>query len=75
LTFYSGDNSRVFSNFGSYANNGSWIDLELVVVNQGREFRTVVSSLYQGGNAVPANIGSTGTRVDNVDGDAPTAAR
>jgi len=49
--------------------------LELVVVNQGREFRTVVSSLYQGGNAVPANIGSTGTRVDNADGDAPTAAR
>ena len=46
-----------------------------MVVNQGREFRTVVSSLYQGGNAVPANIGSTGTRVDNADGDAPTAAR
>ena len=49
--------------------NGGWIDLELVVVNQGREFRTVVSALYQGGNAVPANIGSSGMRVDNADGD------
>jgi hypothetical protein len=48
-------------------NDGSWIDLELVVVNQGREFRTVVSALYQGGNAVPANIGSSGMRVDNAD--------
>jgi hypothetical protein len=45
--------------------NGSWIDLELVVVNQGREFRTVVSDLNMGGNNVPANIGSSGTRVDN----------
>jgi hypothetical protein len=56
-------------------NDGSWIDLELVVVNQGREFRTVVSSLYQGGNEVPANIGSSGMRVDNADGNAQTATR
>ena len=54
---------------------GSWIDLELVVVNQGREFRTVVSSLYQGGNAVPANIGSSGMRVDNADEDAQTTTK
>lgn len=47
--------------------NGSWIDLELVVVNQGREFRTVVSDLNMGGNNVPANIGSTGVRVDGAD--------
>ncbi len=46
--------------------NGSWIDLELVVVNQGSEFRTVVSALYQGSNPVPANIGSSGTRVDSA---------
>jgi len=49
--------------------DGSWIDLELVVVNQGREFRTVVSSLYQGGSTVPANIGSSGMRVGNADVD------
>jgi hypothetical protein len=47
--------------------NGGWIDLELVVVNQGREFRTVVSVLNMGGNNVPANIGSSGTRVDNAE--------
>ncbi len=45
--------------------NGSWIDLELVVVNQGREFRTVVSQLTIGGNPVPVNIGSNGIRVDS----------
>jgi hypothetical protein len=49
--------------------DGSWIDLELVVVNQGREFRTVVSALTMGGNPVPVNIGSTGVRVGNEDGD------
>jgi hypothetical protein len=49
--------------------NGSWIDLELVVVNQGREFRTVVSALNMGGNAVPANIGSSGVKVGNAEGD------
>ena len=49
--------------------DGSKIDLELVVVNQGREFRTVVSFLSMGGKAVPANIGSSGVRVDNADGD------
>lgn len=43
--------------------DGSWIDLELVVINQGREFRTVVSALNMGGNAVPANIGSSGARL------------
>jgi hypothetical protein len=52
--------------------DGSWIDLELVVVNQGREFRTVVSALNMGGNAVPANIGSSGMRVDTADGDTQT---
>ena len=45
--------------------NGSWIDLELVVVNQGREFHTVVSQLTMGGNPVPVNIGSNGIRVDS----------
>ena len=49
--------------------DGSWIDLELVVVNQGREFRTVVSFLSMGGSAVPVNIGSSGVRVDRADGD------
>jgi hypothetical protein len=44
--------------------DGSWIDLQLVVVNQGREFRTVVSALNMGGHAVPANIGSGGTRLE-----------
>jgi hypothetical protein len=44
--------------------DGSWIDLELVVVNRGQEFRTVVSALNMGGNAVPANIGSSGVRID-----------
>jgi hypothetical protein len=45
--------------------DGSWIDLELVVINQGREFRTVVSALTMGGNSVPANIGSSGARQDS----------
>jgi hypothetical protein len=49
--------------------DGSWIGLELVVVNQGREFRTVVSALTMGGNMVPVNISSTGVRVDNEEGD------
>lgn len=31
--------------------DGSWINLELVVVDQGPEFRTVVSALTMGGNA------------------------
>jgi hypothetical protein len=43
--------------------DGSWIDVELVVVDGGREFRTVVSALTMGGNAVPVNIGSTGVRM------------
>jgi hypothetical protein len=43
--------------------DGSWIDLELVVIEQGREFRTVVSALTMGGKAVPVNIGSTGVRL------------
>jgi hypothetical protein len=45
--------------------NGSKIVLELVVVNQGREFRTVVSFLSMGGNVVPVNIASNGVRVDD----------
>jgi hypothetical protein len=44
--------------------NGS-INLRLVVVNEGKEFRTVVSGLTLGGQPVPANIGSSGTRVDD----------
>jgi hypothetical protein len=44
--------------------DGSWINLELVVVDQGREFRTVVSALTMGGNAVPVNIGSSGVRLN-----------
>jgi hypothetical protein len=44
--------------------DGSWIDLQLVVVSEGREFRTVVSTLTMGGHAVPANIGSSGTRLE-----------
>jgi hypothetical protein len=47
--------------------DGSWIDLELVVVKQGEEFHTVVSSLSLAGVLNPANIGSTGVRVDNPD--------
>ena len=43
--------------------DGTWINLELVVVNHGREFRTVVSSLSMGGKAVPVNIGGTGVRL------------
>jgi hypothetical protein len=45
--------------------DGSWIDLELVVTNQGREFRTVVSALTMGGNSVPVNIGSSGAPQDS----------
>jgi hypothetical protein len=52
----------------NYKSDG-WIDLELVVVNQGSEFRTVVSVLNMGGKDVPANIGSSGTRVDSADAD------
>jgi hypothetical protein len=47
--------------------NGTYIDLALVVVNEGREFRTVVTLLALYGNPVPANTGSSGTRVDNPD--------
>ena len=49
--------------------DGSEIDLELVVVNQGREFFAVVQVLDLYGNAVPANIGSHGMRVGNWDAD------
>jgi len=49
--------------------DGSWIDLELVITNHGREFRTVVSALTMGGNPVPVNIGSSGMRVGDEDGD------
>jgi len=49
--------------------NGSEIVLQLVVVDRGRAFRTVVSHLTMGGNAVPANISSSGTRVDDCDED------
>jgi hypothetical protein len=49
--------------------DGSWIDLELVVVKQGREFHTVVSSLSMGTSLVPVNIGSTGVRVDDSEED------
>ena len=48
--------------------DGSWINLELVVVNQGREFHTVVSSLSMAGVLQPTNIGSTGVRVENAEG-------
>ncbi len=47
--------------------DGSWIDLELIVVNQGSEFYTVVSVLNLGGSAVPTNIGSHGVRQADVD--------
>jgi hypothetical protein len=47
--------------------DGTEITLELVVVNQGREFFTTVQVLDLYGNAVPANIGSHGVRVDDVD--------
>jgi hypothetical protein len=46
---------------------GSEIVLQLVVVDRGREFRTVVSYLTLGGNAVPANVSSDGVRVDDCD--------
>jgi hypothetical protein len=49
--------------------DGSWIDLELVTTHHGREFRTVVSGLTMGGNPVPMNIGSSGMRVGDEDGD------
>jgi hypothetical protein len=49
--------------------DGSRIDLELVVVNEGREFRTVVSALTMGGNAVPVNIGSNGVRLSSSEED------
>jgi hypothetical protein len=47
--------------------NGSEIVLQLVVVDRGREFRTVVSYLTLGGNAVPVNVSSNGVRVDDCD--------
>lgn len=43
--------------------DGSWINLQLVVVNEGRQFRTLVSAPTMG-HAVPVNIGSSGTRLD-----------
>jgi hypothetical protein len=49
--------------------DGSTIELKLVVVNQGREFRTVVSGLTMAGSPVPANIGRNGVRVQDEDGD------
>jgi hypothetical protein len=52
--------------------DGSWIDLELVVVKQGREFHTVVSALSMGTGLVPVNIGSTGVRVDDSEEDPPS---
>lgn len=49
--------------------NGSEIVLQLVVVKQGREFRTAVSYLTLDGSAVPVNISSNGVRVDDCDED------
>ncbi len=46
----------------------SWINLELVVVKQGREFHTVVSSLSMAGVLQPTNIGNTGVRVEDAAG-------
>ncbi|MGD1025496.1 MAG: hypothetical protein ABR880_22160 [Candidatus Sulfotelmatobacter sp.] len=45
--------------------DGSWIDLELVVIDQGNEFRTVVSVLNLRGTTLPANIASSGQRLEN----------
>jgi len=47
--------------------DGTEIELELVVVNQGREFFSAVKVLDLYGSAVPANIGSHGVRVDEMD--------
>ena len=47
--------------------DGSEIVLELVVVKQGWEFRTVVTFLSMAGHPVPVNIGSNGVRVDGGD--------
>lgn len=47
--------------------DGGEIVLQLVVVNHGSEFRTVVSKLTMGGKVVPVNIGSSGVRVDDAD--------
>jgi hypothetical protein len=49
----------------SHYSNGSEIELALVVVHQGIEFRTVVTFLSMGGHPVPVNIGSNGVRVDD----------
>ena len=49
--------------------DGTVINLKLAVVNGGREFRTVVSSLTLAGHPAPANIGSSGVRVGDADGD------
>jgi hypothetical protein len=49
--------------------DGGWIDLKLVVINQGHEFYTVVSALTMGGGPVPTNIGSHGVRVRDEDED------
>jgi hypothetical protein len=47
--------------------DGGWINLNLVVVNHGHEFYTVVSALSMGGGPVPTNIGSHGVRVRDED--------
>jgi hypothetical protein len=44
--------------------DGGQITLQLVVVNHGNEFRSVVSKLTMGGKVLPVNIGSSGVRVD-----------
>jgi hypothetical protein len=49
--------------------DGSFINLEVLVVMDGREFRTVVSLLNMAGTTAPANIGSSGVRVDEGYGD------
>lgn len=45
--------------------DGLWIDLELVMINQGNEFRTVVSVLNLRGTAITANIASSGRSLEN----------
>jgi hypothetical protein len=47
--------------------DGTQITLQLVVVDHGNEFRTVVSKLVLGGKVQAVNIGSTGVRVGGKD--------
>ena len=47
--------------------DGGWIDLELIIVKHGSEFYTVVSVLNTGAMAIPANIGSHGVRLGEMD--------